>query len=145
MIPSQSLAVGSPAKVIRTAPQFPRPLTAEDRARLVREMVAEFERYVEYHGARVQRDGAVRSYALGGRAFRLLWRGSDGDGAQAAEGVDTVLSEAPIPPEERRSLHRRGVSWLDLACKERSDEGSPLTEEVAQFLGRYGIRLRRVR
>jgi hypothetical protein len=33
------------------------------------------------------------------------------------------------------------VHWLDLAGHSRSSGGSPLTEELAEFLGRYGIRL----
>jgi hypothetical protein len=35
------------------------------------------------------------------------------------------------------------VHWLDLGGKTRSLAGSPLTEELAGFLGRYGIRLAR--
>src|SRR5512143_2643933 len=38
-IPPSSLAVGSPAKVIRSAPDFPRRLSEEDRERLIAEMV----------------------------------------------------------------------------------------------------------
>jgi hypothetical protein len=33
------------------------------------------------------------------------------------------------------------VHWIDLGAKARSREGSPLTEELVLFLGRYGIRL----
>ena len=40
-------------------------------------------------------------------------------------------------------LRKRGVFWLDLRGKSRSATGSPLTEELAGFLGRYGIRLPR--
>jgi hypothetical protein len=38
-------------------------------------------------------------------------------------------------------LRSRGVHWLDLNGRSRSRAGSALTEELAQFLGRYGIRL----
>src|SRR5213078_1976195 len=47
-IPPMSLAVGSPAKVIRSAPEFPRVPSEAKKAALVAEMVSEFERYVTY-------------------------------------------------------------------------------------------------
>ena len=39
------------------------------------------------------------------------------------------------------TFRNRRVYWLDLGSKTRSRDGSPLTEEVALFLGRYGVRL----
>jgi hypothetical protein len=35
------------------------------------------------------------------------------------------------------------VHWLDLAGRTRSVGGSPLTEELAVFIARYGMRLPR--
>lgn len=142
-IPPYSLAVGSPAKVIRSAPDFPRTPTEAERAGLVSEMIAEFDRYVSYEGARIEVRGALRTYAIEGRgSWRLLWRRRDGGGEAAARG-DTVLSEVPLREEERAAWRAAGVHWLDLAGRSRSVGGSPLTEELASFLGRYGIRLPR--
>src|SRR5579864_7537898 len=45
-IPPMSLAMGSPAKVIRTAPDFPKSLSPADRAKITEEMVREFDRFV---------------------------------------------------------------------------------------------------
>src|SRR5882724_203066 len=53
-IPPYSLALGSPAKVIRSAPDFPRKLTDEQRAAKVAEIVAEFDRTVESEGITVR-------------------------------------------------------------------------------------------
>src|SRR5712692_3003780 len=44
-IPPFSLAVGTPAKVIRSAPDFPRKLNDAERTAMIRGMVAEFDRY----------------------------------------------------------------------------------------------------
>ena len=60
----------------------------------------------------------------------------------AAAG-DTVLSDVALTGDERADLARRGAFWLDVRGKTRSDRGSPLTEELASFLSRYGIRLPR--
>src|SRR6266481_4003243 len=42
-IPPQSLAVGSPAKVIRSAPEFPKQLSDSERSTLVATIMAEFD------------------------------------------------------------------------------------------------------
>ena len=141
-IPPYSLAVGSPAKVIRTAPDFPRRLSEADRAKLVAEMLAEFDRFVADDQVSVSDDGAARIYTYRGRAWRLLWRRAEAEPPRGARG-DTVLSERTLPAAALADYRAGGVSWLDLGAKTRSEAGSPLAEELALFLGRYGIRLRR--
>jgi hypothetical protein len=135
--------VGSPAKVIRSAPDFPTPLTEERRKELVGEMVAEFDRYMKYEGVRIDVEGDFRSYTIDRRgSWRLLWRRRYGAPLAAVRG-DTVLSEVLLTEGERATLRNGGIYWLDLAGRTRSVTGSPLTEELASFLGRYGIRLPR--
>jgi acetyltransferase-like isoleucine patch superfamily enzyme len=138
-IPPYSLALGTPAKVIRSAPDFPPKLSDADRSAMIRDMVAEFDRYAADDAVTVTAEGSVRSYELGGRAWRLHWV-RDGDGLSAAAG-DTVLAERPLSRETLDRYRDVGVYWLDLGAKRRSRDGSPLTEELALFLGRYGIRL----
>jgi len=143
-IPPMSLAVGSPAKVIRSAPDFPRVPTDEKRAAIVAEMVSEFERYMKYEDIVIDVRGAVRSYrpAKGGAASRLMWRRTADDALVATRG-DTVLTEVALGERELAELRASGVHWLDLAGRSRSAGGSPLTEELATFIARYGIRLPR--
>jgi acetyltransferase-like isoleucine patch superfamily enzyme len=138
-IPPNSLAVGSPAKVVRTAPDFPRRLDPGQRAALAGEMVAEFERFVADGGVTVSVDGATRSYRRNGKQFRLLWARPGVPPPDASRG-DTVLTEDPLAEDARERYRRLGVHWIDLGEKTRSREGSPLTEELVLFLGRYGIR-----
>src|SRR5256712_13191066 len=76
-IPPKSLAVGSPAKVIRSAPDFPRRLNDEQRAALVAQLMTEFDQFVRYHGGTITEEPPFRSYRVGGKRGRLLWlRGS---------------------------------------------------------------------
>ena len=141
-IPPYSLAVGSPAKVIRSAPDFPRKLTDDQRRTLVNEMVSEFDRFIEYNGVRITRDeGVVRYHSETGS--HRLYRVQDETLPTGAARGDTLLSERELTDDDRRELRGRGVHWLDVSGKSRSTEGSPLTEELAAFLGRYGIRLPR--
>jgi acetyltransferase-like isoleucine patch superfamily enzyme len=138
-IPPSSLAVGSPAKVVRSAPDFPRRLSAEERAALVTEMMAEFDRFVADSGVSVDERAPFRTYHRGGDAWRLLWVRSDASVSEAG-AHDTVLSETSLPRVTLDDYRARGVHWIDLGAKSRSRRGSPLTEELVQFLGRYGIR-----
>jgi acetyltransferase-like isoleucine patch superfamily enzyme len=143
-IPPMSLAVGSPAKVIRSAPDFPRVPSEEQRAAIVAEMVSEFDRYVTYEHHVVEVRGTTRNYrpSAGGGGWRLVWRRTPDDALDATRG-DTVLTEVALGETEKSALRANGVHWLDLAGRSRSAEGSPLTEELATFIARYGIRLPR--
>lgn len=141
-IPPSSLAVGSPAKVIRGAPDFPRRLDPGARAAKIDEMLSEFDRYVTHGGITIAREGAGVSYRHGGRSWRLLRRRGGGAVPAAATG-DTVLSDEAMSAAERAALRDGGVAYLDLGAKARSEGGDRLTEELAAFLGRYGIRLAR--
>ena len=144
-IPPYSLAVGSPAKVIRSAPDFPRPLSERQKTELVETIMVEFERSLRHGGVTVSSGGPFRTYTYRGRAWRLLWRqpGDDGVDEPRTGAGDTVLSEPPLAAQALAGYRSAGVHWLDLGGRTRSRGGSPLTEELALFLGRYGIRLAR--
>ncbi len=141
-IPPNSLAVGSPAKVIRSAPDFPKTLSDSERAALVATIIAEFDRFLRHSGVTMEEQAPVRLYRSGRKTWRLLWLRRSGAAAAPARG-DTVLSETPLSAESRGEFAKHGVYWLDLGSRTRSEGGSPLTEELALFIGRYGVRLSR--
>src|SRR5579859_773286 len=127
-IPPSSLAVGSPAKVIRSAPDFPRALSADDRARLVAEMMEGFDRFVADSGWTVGTPGSgVRTYRRGRQTWNLQWVRT-GEPLPQLQSGDTLLIEGALPDAGREELRARGVHWLDLGGKSRSRGGSPLTE-----------------
>jgi acetyltransferase-like isoleucine patch superfamily enzyme len=140
-IPPYSLAVGSPAKVIRSAPDFPRTPSEPERQTLVNQMLTEFERFAEYNGVAIARRDGITTYQSRRGSHRLFR--VNGSVPTALTRGDTILAEAPLSDADRAALRSQGVHWLDLAGRTRSAEGSPLTEELAAFLGRYGIRLPR--
>src|ERR1051325_1546899 len=136
-IPANSLAVGSPAKVIRTAPDFPKTLGDADRTRLVREMLAEFDRFVADDQVQLTDDGVSRVYVYRGARWRLHWLRDTAPPPAVASG-DTVLAERPLPEAVLSAYRKDKVYWLDLGSKTRSEGGTPLTEELALFLGERG-------
>jgi acetyltransferase-like isoleucine patch superfamily enzyme len=141
-IPPNSLAVGSPAKVIKSAPDFPRKVGDDERRRMITEMLSEFDRYATYEGAVIAASNGVRSYQTTDGQWRLHEHREAGP-LPNVSATDTLLSDVALTDDDRSELRRRGAHWLDLRGKSRSDAGSPLTEELASFLGRYGIRLPR--
>lgn len=142
-IPPRSLAMGTPAKVVRAAPQFPVVPDEARRAELVEHMLAEFDRYMAYERITISA-GEVREYGSTRGKHRLhRMRPQSAGLPQELRAEDTVLTERALTDAERTTLRREGVNWLDLAGRSRSRRGSPLTEELALFLGRYGIRLPR--
>jgi len=142
-IPPDSLAVGSPARVVRSAPDFPRRLTDAQKAETVAGIVAEFDRLMRDGGVTIAESPPQRSYTRGRKTWRVLWlRTGDGRDLSVRAG-DTVLSEQGLADVALADFRARGVHWLDLGGRSRSRGGSPLTEELALFIARYGIRLPR--
>jgi acetyltransferase-like isoleucine patch superfamily enzyme len=145
-VPPHSLAVGFPARVIRSERDFPRRLSGSERSALVGAIMTEFDRYARHSGVSVVGEEAgspVRRYTFRGRTWRLLWLRDAPSPAAAPDRGDTVLSEVALAADAVAEFRRRAVHWLDLAARTRSRDGSPLTEELALYLGRYGVRLAR--
>ena len=142
-IPPYSLAVGSPAKVIRSAPDFPRKLSDDQRRALVNEMLSEFDRFIEYNDVRVTRDGDVATYDRARR--RIGCFGFATARCRLARSLGAIRCSAKR--RWRRMILRNCAAAVCTGStsggKSRSAEGSSLTEELAGFLGRYGIRLPR--
>src|SRR6267378_1854236 len=70
-IPPGSLAVGSPAKVIRSAPDFPKRLSEREQAALVETIVSEFDRTMMYEGVQLDVRDDARVYTMNGSSWRL--------------------------------------------------------------------------
>jgi acetyltransferase-like isoleucine patch superfamily enzyme len=141
-IPPYSLAVGSPAKVIRSAPDWPKKPDAAGRAALAETILAEFDRFILDNGVTRAGDGPGRTYRGPNGSGHLFWRRAGQALPNLSRGA-TLLTEEALTESERRELTASGAFWLDLAGRTRSRDGAPLTEELALFLGRYGIRLPR--
>jgi acetyltransferase-like isoleucine patch superfamily enzyme len=141
-IPPRSLAVGSPAKVIRSAPDFPRSVAEPERATMIAEMLREFDRYMTYHDVKIEARGSLGRYSTLEGTW-TLHRRMPGDPMPVAGRGDTLFTDVALSDDERARLRQQGVFWLDLRGKSRSASGTPLTEELAAFISRYGIRLPR--
>lgn len=150
-IPSRCLAVGFPARVVAKAPEFPRPVSNEEKRDILLNIQSEFVAHLRDAGFVCGEDRRVLSVSepAGRRWFGRprQWRmmvTSEGSKVWPDADADVMVSLPAIPAETRASLTKRGIMWIDLEAKEQSDAGNDLGEEFAQYLKRYGVRLFRV-
>ncbi|MFX0200273.1 MAG: acyltransferase, partial [Candidatus Hodarchaeota archaeon] len=151
-IPPNCLAVGSPAKVIRKAPDFPKHLSRADKENVLKEIINDMIRYLEFYGFSCSQHSNV--YELRElKSHRFLinqkkWRmkvSLDDELHEHAKSIptqlDVLLSLNAIPDDLRRTLRSKNCMWIDIEKKEMSKFTNDLGEEVSRFLKRYGVRL----
>jgi len=122
-IPPHSLAVGIPAKVIKSAPDYPKPLSQEERLCWVTRIMGDMQRYFTWKRAKI----TIRQDRAQG-----IW-------SIAKNGEDDVLV-LDDTAERISAPHvalKKGTDTLDLDKRWH--------REISDFLGRYGIRTQNVR
>jgi acetyltransferase-like isoleucine patch superfamily enzyme len=153
-IPDHCLAMGYPARVISKPPEFPSPVSDDDKIRYLQEITSEMIEYFRGFDLICEQNAGdwivsrkVKGW-FGSRRQRWTVRILSSDGETLADDltrspIDVAVSLRPISPEIRSRLNSVGCVWLDIANKERSDHGSEIGEEVALYLRRYGVRFLR--
>ena len=150
-IPPYSLAAGSPAKVIRSAPDFPKKLSDSKKDEVLGSILIEFESFVENAGIVVSDGDGCRLFTKKTRGLLPrkksygLYVGnmSDPHLKSDIQAPAVFLSLPSIEPERREQLNRSRIMWIDVEAKERGGPSNDLGEELALFLTRYGLRLTR--
>ena len=124
-VPPRSLAVGTPAKVIKGPPEYPVALTEEERGRLVRLLLEDLGEDLRHRGV------AARVVASGGLRLESAWGGIVFGQQPAAGDVEIVLRG-----------NASGPHWVDLLTRDwRLDLSRPLHSALKLFLRRTGVRL----
>ena len=153
-IPPKCLAIGYPARVVSKFPEFPKNLSGEEKAGLFENMIREMILFFQGSGLRCEGSGhdftISRDKKRGGRGkegwrLRIAVASPEEETADLVSAdIDVLLSFDRISDGAKKRLgSRRGV-WFDVENKERSPLTNDLSEEVALFLRRYGIRFIRV-
>jgi len=152
-LPSNSMAVGYPARVVGKAPVFPKKVSDQEKVAMFREIVADMINFFVGSGLECEKDGEsyeIRKPKLRWRVVRRSWRlqVTDGDVREAvkragAARLDVFLSLCEIPDDMRDLLRSRNIMWIDIATKEQIRISNDLGDEVSSFLKRYGVRTAR--
>jgi acetyltransferase-like isoleucine patch superfamily enzyme len=135
-IPAGALAAGVPAKVLRSAEEWPRPIEPDEQWSLARSMIEEFRAYVEDNGfqvtSEVEPGRTVLSFDYGGSRQRVVLARHSEDGIDDA----TVLVQLHGSPRAAGD----GAAWFSLLEKQKGGATTDVSREVEEFLARYGIR-----
>lgn len=154
-IPPRSMAVGFPARVVKSDPEFPERLEDGDRERILREIIAEMGQYLCGSGFEWrEEDGCFEVAETRGKGWTRkarTWRLAVKYEAVDAEQIKTMTTRPDVllclrrlSQEGRAACDERGILWVDIESKERTDAMGDLCEEVVQYLRRYGVRFIRV-
>jgi acetyltransferase-like isoleucine patch superfamily enzyme len=155
-IPPRSLAVGFPARVVSSFPDFPQEVTEEQRVTILEGIIREMESYLKGSGLEwIQKEGYYEVGLQRKKPWefkKTKWRLrvdydtlSAQENLDSIEGIDVLLSLRTIPREHRTILNTKKISWIDIESKEQPFLLNDLGEEVVLFLRRYGVRFFRVK
>jgi len=147
-IPSGSLAAGSPAKIIKTADEYPKKLTADEKNITIIRILEEYFGYMHYHNLNVSTDKRATylqtKIVKDNIEYNLFYLNSDlnDEVLKLLNKNSFLLSLVMLQGDKRNWICRTGAMWADLETKERKGSND-LGEETIKYLSRYGIRFNR--
>lgn len=135
-IPAGALAAGVPAKVLKLAEEWPRPIDEEAQWSLARSMFQEFLSFAADNGACIgsgetNQDRVTARFAYGAASAKiaLVRRAAD-----ALPGDDLLVALDGVP------CSGRTASWFSLVTCRKGGRRDDLAAEVEDFISRYGVR-----
>jgi len=145
-VPPFSLAIGSPARVIREPPEFPQQLNEKQKIDIMFKILNDFEKYLKYIGYEINveylQNDFVKLHDVHGNKIILFALKSLNEirDENLREGQALVALYA-IPAEIVVQLNEKGIIWIDLQQKTCSFKSNSIVDELKSFIGRYGIRI----
>jgi acetyltransferase-like isoleucine patch superfamily enzyme len=147
-IPAGALAIGSPAKVVRTSEEYPISPNHARQKEMLSQMIREICEYFEHAGLKVDRSvqsdkEEITVIDLKDKAYSMLVNYDRLINNFEIRDNNIALSLTEIDAGARQTMVNQNMLWLDLYRKERGGKSNPLGEEVVEFLKRFGIRFAR--
>ena len=136
-IPARSLAAGSPAKVLRSGPEYIKTLTEDEKHTRVLEILKDFAEFQAFKHER-----PVRHEDLGDGL--IIYDGNSS--VRYARNVTDLPAESlavylgPLTAEQQRLLDEAGKAWFDILGRSARLSRLAGWQEVRDFFSRYGIR-----
>jgi acetyltransferase-like isoleucine patch superfamily enzyme len=138
-LPSNVLAAGSPAKVIKE--NYPKKISEEKRQELIAQIIVEFKTYLEYNAVHTKQDnfneGSILIVNKKNKNQRLLFLNKIPKSDFLMEKIDLLVIDCKTESKFDAKM------ILDLQNKTRTGS-SPLGEEFSKYLSRHGIRFNRL-
>jgi acetyltransferase-like isoleucine patch superfamily enzyme len=139
-IPPRTLAAGVPVKILRTGDEYIRRYSFDEKDQLVRNILKEYARYLQYVGAMVSifEESASLSLEINRESARhLLFYAPKWTEVPEA---NVVVSLSALSDETVRELNRKNRSWFDLEKRKTFYRRDPIWKDVRNFFSRYGVR-----
>jgi acetyltransferase-like isoleucine patch superfamily enzyme len=137
-IPPGVLAAGIPAKQLRGASEWPKPIEPDAQWELARSVLMSFADHLRANGTDVSAEEAGAEVVLrvmhAGRAWKLALQRDSGRRPPSADIVVQLEGRPEVAPS---------CAWFSLLGKMRGGPDSALAEELADFVARYGVRFAR--
>jgi hypothetical protein len=140
--------------VVSKAPDFPKEVSDQEKIEFFRDIVSKMVQFFADSGLRCDTDGDgyrfVKTSPHWWKRRERPWTlvALEGDVRDAVgklpSPLHVLLSLKPIPENIRADLRDRQVAWIEIARKEQSLHSNDLSDEVSNFLKRYGVRTLRV-
>ena len=136
-IPARSLAAGTPAKVLRTGPEYIKELSEDDKHSRVMEILKEF---AEFQAFKYERE--VRHEKLDDG---LVIHDAKDSVRYARNMIDLpdqpiAVYLGPLSAEQQKVLDAGGREWFDILGRNARLSHRPGWQAVRDFFSRYGIR-----
>ena len=138
-IPPNSLASGSPAKVVLTGDKFwPRRISNKAKERIMDDINLEFCKYLNYNGFQTNKED-YKKYSI------IKISDIDGRIIFSLNGEETVnLKSNDVYVSLFKNINPSGLCMELNIMQKRRIGSNPLGEEYTRFLSRYGIRFERI-
>ena len=142
-LPSNCLAVGSPAKVVRE--NYPQGITDEKKEEIVNKIINEFSAYLEFHGfyvEKTEKNVGINLHVQGKKGkYNLLHLKNEVEFDVNKMPKTVVVIEKKM--EKEITPCSKVPMVIDLYKKTRAGR-SDIGEEYLRFISRFGIRLNRL-
>jgi acetyltransferase-like isoleucine patch superfamily enzyme len=139
-IPPRTLAAGVPVKILRTGDEYIRHYSFEEKDQLVRDILKEYARHLQYAGAAVSIVEESTSLRLDidqkSARHRLFYAPKWTEIPEA--GIAVSLSA--LSNETVLELNRKNRLWFDLEKRKTFYRRDPIWKDVRNFFSRYGVR-----
>lgn len=143
-IPARSLAVGSPAKVIKQNGEYIQSVSSDEKHQMLLKWFEEFAGLLNYKGRKstfTMQDNYAAVNILPFEKYpevKILY--SNKFDIKNRDIPDFLISLAEISPDERQFLAGKNCIWFDLKNCECGFSEHSLWAEIRNFLSRYGVR-----
>lgn len=144
-IPAGALAVGNPAKVIRTSEEYPNRPTPSQKIEMLKKIMIEFREHLEHSGIRVdhQQQPAWDGMTChkDGSLYNLAVLYEQDILPEDTFKVNVVMSLFGFDKQTRAKMNDENQMWVDLKSNERGGRSNAFGEELVEYVKRFGIRL----